>query len=186
MSVRRHYQGTSGDVFRSHAPYLPGCRTDVEHQAVAPVVGPDPFGVGGYPEKHFEAPNLQLDARRVKEKVDAGAHYVVTQMFFDNRHYFHFVELCSAIGVAAPIIPGLKVLSSQKQLATIPSNFHVEVPAELSDEVLAARPEHVLDIGVEWARRQLEELLAHGVPSAHFYVMQSATAIKRLMAKIDL
>ncbi|HEV3073130.1 MAG TPA: methylenetetrahydrofolate reductase, partial [Thermoanaerobaculia bacterium] len=73
-----------------------------------------------------------------------------------------------------------------KQLATIPSNFHVEVPAELSDEVLAAKPEHVLDIGVEWARRQLEELLAHGVPSAHFYVMQSAAAIKRLMAKIDL
>ena len=88
------------------------------------------------------------------------------------------VMVSRAIGVTAPVIPGLKVLSSQKQLASIPSNFHVEVPAELSDEVLAARPEHVLDIGVELARRQLEELLAYGVPSAHFYVMQSAAAIK--------
>ncbi|HLX06604.1 MAG TPA: methylenetetrahydrofolate reductase [Thermoanaerobaculia bacterium] len=144
------------------------------------------IGVGGYPEKHFEAPNLQTDARHVKAKLDAGAHYVVTQMFFDNRHYFRFVELCRAAGITAPIIPGLKVLSAQKQLSSIPSNFHVEIPAELSDEVLAARPDQVLDIGVEWARRQLEELLAHGVVSAHFYVMQSATAIKRLMAKIKL
>jgi methylenetetrahydrofolate reductase (NADH) len=144
------------------------------------------IGVGGYPEKHFEAPNLQLDARYVKAKLDAGAHYVVTQMFFDNRHYFRFVDFCRKIGITAPIIPGLKVLSSQKQLSSIPSNFHVEIPAELADEAQAARPEQVLDIGVEWARRQLDELLAHGVVSAHFYVMQSATAIKRLMAKIDL
>jgi methylenetetrahydrofolate reductase (NADPH) len=96
------------------------------------------------------------------------------------------VELCRAAGITAPIIPGLKVLSSQKQLTSIPSTFHVEIPSDLSDEVLAARPEQVLDIGVEWARRQLEELLAHGVPAAHFYVMQSAAAIKRLMAKLDL
>jgi len=116
------------------------------------------IGVGGYPEKHFEAPNLQLDARRVKDKVDAGAHYVVTQMFFDNRHFFRFVELCRAIGVTAPIIPGLKVLSAQKQLTSIPSTFHVEIPAGLSDEVLAAKPEQVLDIGVE----ALESLLARG------------------------
>ena len=143
-------------------------------------------GVGGYPEKHFEAPNLKLDARRVKDKLDSGAHYVVTQMFFDNRHYFRFVELCREVGIVAPIIPGLKVLSAPKQLSSIPTNFHVEIPDALSEEVMAARPDQVLDIGVEWARRQLEELLAHGVPSAHFYVMQSAAAIKRLMARIDL
>jgi methylenetetrahydrofolate reductase (NADPH) len=143
-------------------------------------------GVGGYPEKHFEAPNLQLDARRVKEKIDAGAHYVVTQMFFDNQHYFRFVELCRAIGITAPIIPGLKVLSGAKQLTSIPSTFHVEIPAELSDEVLVAKPERVLDIGVAWARRQVEELLSHGVPSVHFYVMQSAAAIKQLMAQLNL
>ena len=143
-------------------------------------------GVGGYPEKHFEAPNLALDARRIKDKIDAGAHYVVTQMFFDNRHYFKFVDTCRALGVTAPIIPGLKVLSSHKQLSTLPSAFHVEIPPALSDEVMAADPRHVLDIGVEWARRQVEELLAHGVPAAHFYVMQNATAIKRLLAQIDL
>jgi methylenetetrahydrofolate reductase (NADPH) len=143
-------------------------------------------GVGGYPEKHFEAPNLKLDARRVKEKVDAGAHYVVTQMFFDNQHFFRFVEICREIGITVPIIPGLKILSAAKQLSAIPSSFHVEIPAELSDEVLEAKPEQVLEIGVDWARRQVEELLAHGVPAVHFYVMQSAAAIKRLMPKIDL
>ncbi|HVT58045.1 MAG TPA: methylenetetrahydrofolate reductase [Thermoanaerobaculia bacterium] len=144
------------------------------------------IGVGGYPEKHFEAANLLLDARRVKDKVDAGAHYVVTQMFFDNRHYFKFVELCRGLGITAPIIPGLKILTSLKQLTTLPGAFHVEVPAELADEVLAAKPEHVVDIGVDWARRQTEELLAGGASSAHFYIMQSACAIKRLMSKLSL
>lgn len=144
------------------------------------------IGVGGYPEKHFEAPNLALDTRRVKEKVDAGAHYVVTQMFFDNRHYFRFVEMCRASGITAPIIPGLKILSSTKQLTSIPGAFHVEIPAELSDEVLEAGSDRTLEIGVEWARRQVEELLAHGVPALHFYVMQSGAAIKRLFARLDL
>jgi methylenetetrahydrofolate reductase (NADPH) len=144
------------------------------------------IGVGGYPEKHFEAPNLALDTRRVKEKVDAGAHYVVTQMFFDNRHYFRFVEMCRASGITAPVIPGLKVLSSTKQLTSIPGAFHVEIPAELSDEVLEAGSDRTLEIGVEWARRQVEELLAQGVPALHFYVMQSGAAIKRLFASLDL
>ena len=144
------------------------------------------IGVGGYPEKHFEAPNLPLDVRRVKEKVEAGAHYVVTQMFFDNRHYFRFLELCREQGVDVPIIPGLKILTSAKQLATIPRTFFVEIPSELSDEVLAAKPEHVADIGVEWALKQAQELLDHGVPSLHFYVMQSAAAIKKLMGRLKL
>jgi methylenetetrahydrofolate reductase (NADPH) len=143
-------------------------------------------GVGGYPEKHFEAPNLPLDVRRVKEKVDAGAHYVVTQMFFDNRHYFHFLDLCREQGIEVPVIPGLKILTSLKQLSSIPGTFFVEIPPELSDEVLAARPEQVVDIGVEWARKQSQELLDRGVPSLHFYVMQSAAAIKKLMAKLKL
>ncbi|HEV2845425.1 MAG TPA: methylenetetrahydrofolate reductase [Thermoanaerobaculia bacterium] len=144
------------------------------------------IGVGGYPEKHFEAPNLRLDVRHVKDKVEAGAHYVVTQMFFENRHYFHYLDLCREQGVEVPIIPGLKILSSQKQLSTIPRNFYVEIPSELADEVLAAKPEHVLDIGVEWALKQTEELLSRGVPSVHFYVMQSASAIKKLMARLKL
>ena len=144
------------------------------------------IGVGGYPEKHFEAPNLPLDVRHVKDKIDAGAHYVVTQMFFDNRHYFRFLEMCRAQGIEAPIIPGLKILSAERQLTTIPRNFFVEIPAELSDEVLAAKPEHVVDIGVEWALKQTQELLSRGVPSVHFYVMQSASAIKKLMAKLKI
>ena len=144
------------------------------------------IGVGGYPEKHFEAPNLPLDVRRVKEKVDEGAHYVVTQMFFNNAHYFRFVEACREQGVTVPIIPGLKILTGVKQLTTIPSSFYVEIPPELADEVLAAKPEQVVDIGVEWALKQSEELLAHGVPSLHFYVMQSANAIKKLMAKLKV
>jgi methylenetetrahydrofolate reductase (NADPH) len=143
-------------------------------------------GVGGYPEKHFEAPNLRLDVRRVKEKIESGAHYVVTQMFFDNQHYFRFVEACREEGITVPIIPGLKILTSVKQLTSIPRTFFVEIPCELSDEVLAASPEHVTDIGVEWALKQSQELLDRGVPSLHFYVMQSAGAIKKLMGKLKL
>lgn len=143
-------------------------------------------GVGGYPEKHFEAPNLQSDVRHVKDKIDAGADYVVTQMFFDNRHYFRYLDLCREQGVQAPIIPGLKILTGPKQLSSIPRTFFVDIPSELADEVLAASPEHVVDIGVEWALKQTQELLDRGVPSVHFYVMQSAAAIKKLMAKLKL
>ena len=144
------------------------------------------IGVGGYPEKHVEAPNLQLDVRHVKEKVDAGAGYVVTQMFFDNRHYFRYLEACGAIGIEVPIIPGLKILTSQKQLTTLPRTFFVDIPPELSDEVLAARPEQAADIGVEWTLKQTEELLSRGVPAVHFYVMQSSSAIKKVMRKLKL
>lgn len=144
------------------------------------------IGVGGYPEKHFESANLKLDVRHTKEKVEAGAHYVVTQMFFNNEHYFRYLEACREQGIMVPIIPGLKILSSAKQLMTIPRTFYVEVPDALSDEVLNAKPEHVADIGVEWALKQSEELLAHGVPALHFYVMQSANAVKKLMAKLKI
>ncbi len=141
------------------------------------------IGVGGYPEKHFEAANLELDVRRAKEKVEAGADYIVTQMFFDNRHYFRYVELCRAQGIQVPIIPGLKILTGERQLSSIPRTFYVDIPAELADAVLADS-KNVIDIGVEWALKQSEELLAHGVPSLHFYVMQNASAIKKLMAKL--
>lgn len=144
------------------------------------------IGVGGYPEKHFEAPNLQIDVRHVKDKIDAGADYVVTQMFFDNRHYWNYLDLCRQQGIQAPIIPGLKILSNVRQLTSIPRTFFVELPSELADEVLAAKPEHVVDIGVEWALKQAQELLDRGVPSVHFYVMQSAAAIKKLMAKLKI
>jgi methylenetetrahydrofolate reductase (NADPH) len=142
-------------------------------------------GVGGYPEKHFEAPNLVLDVRRAKDKVDAGAHYIVTQMFFNNAHYFHFVDLCREQGITVPIIPGLKILTGVKQLSNLPRTFYVEIPPDLSDAVLAD-PEHALDIGVEWAQKQSEELLARGAPALHYYVMQSAAAIKKLMARLKI
>ena len=109
-------------------------------------------GVAGYPEKHFEAPNLASDIRFTKTKVDAGGEYIVTQMFFDNRHYFEFVEQCRAAGIEVPIIPGLKMLTSKKQLRTIPANFYCDIPSELADEAEAAKDrKQVIEVGIEWA-----------------------------------
>ena len=141
-------------------------------------------GVAGYPEKHFQAPNLASDIRHTKEKIDAGGEYIVTQMFFDNNHYFSYVETCAAAGVEVPIIPGIKILTTKKQLSTIPSKFYCDIPSELADEVEAAKPEHVLEIGVEWTYKQAVDLLERGVPSLHFYLMQSSKAVKMLMAKL--
>lgn len=141
-------------------------------------------GVGGYPEKHFEAPNLKSDIKYLKQKVDAGAEYIVTQMFFDNKYYFNFVEQCRAEGITVPIVPGLKILTSKAQLHTIPKNFHITIPDELADEVDAAKPENILNIGVEWAARQVEDLLARSVPSVHFYIMLNSEPIKLLMDRI--
>jgi len=143
-------------------------------------------GVSGYPEKHFEAPNLKTDVKYVKEKVDAGADYVVTQMFYDNAYYFKFVELCKEIGIKAPVIPGLKILTSRAHLTSVPKNFYINIPDVLADEVLAAKPEHVLDIGVEWAAKQVEELLKKNVPSVHFYIMQNSKPIIKLMERLKL
>ncbi len=143
-------------------------------------------GVSGYPEKHFEAPNLKTDVKYVKEKVDAGADYVVTQMFYDNAYYFKFVELCKEVGIKAPIIPGLKILTSRAHLTSVPKNFYINIPDVLADEVLAAKPENVLDIGVEWAAKQVEELLNKNVPSVHFYIMQNSKPIIKLMERLKL
>ncbi|MBK7228312.1 MAG: methylenetetrahydrofolate reductase [Ignavibacteriales bacterium] len=143
-------------------------------------------GVSGYPEKHFEAPNLKTDVKFVKEKVDAGADYVVTQMFYDNSHYFKFVDQCKEVGIKAPIIPGLKILTSRAHLTSVPKNFYINLPDQLADEVMAAKPEHVLDIGVEWAAKQVEELLNKNVPSVHFYIMQNSKPILKLMERLKL
>ncbi|HMN48512.1 MAG TPA: methylenetetrahydrofolate reductase [Ignavibacteriaceae bacterium] len=143
-------------------------------------------GVSGYPEKHFEAPNLKTDIKFVKEKVEAGADYVVTQMFYDNEHYFKFVNLCREIGIKVPIIPGLKILTSRAHLTSVPKNFYISIPDKLADEVMAAKPEHALDIGVEWAAKQVEELLNANVPSVHFYIMQNSKPIIKLMERLKL
>jgi methylenetetrahydrofolate reductase (NADPH) len=138
-------------------------------------------GVAGYPEKHFQAPNITWDILNLKRKVDAGADYVVTQMFFDNRHYFDFVERCRDVGITVPIIPGIKVLTHRRQLHSLPSTFHVEIPESLAAEVEASPDEHVIDVGVEWATRQAEELMSAGVPAVHFYIMQTARHVVRIV-----
>ncbi len=138
-------------------------------------------GVAGYPEKHFEAPNLKWDVLNLKKKVDAGAHYITTQMFYDNRHFFRFMELCREAGITVPIIPGLKVLTSKRQLRALPSRFHVEVPEELAAEIEAAPDAEVPAIGAAWAVRQCEELMNAGAPCIHFYIMQTARHVKRVV-----
>ena len=145
------------------------------------------IGISGYPEKHFEAPNLRSDVQWTKKKVEAGAAYIVTQMFFDNQHYFTYLEQCRAAGIEAPVIPGLKIVTMKSHLSSLPSNFHVDIPPDLSDAVTAAKDNNeVREIGVEWALKQAEGLLAHGVPAIHFYIMQSSQAIKMLMGRLKL
>lgn len=140
------------------------------------------IGVGGYPEKHFEAPNLTWDILNLKRKVDAGAHYVVTQMFFDNDYYFEFVERCRDVGITVPIIPGLKILTKKHHLRTLPKYFHTEIPEALAAEVEAAEnPEHVREIGINWAIQQSEELMSADVPCIHFYIMSSAEAVTQVV-----
>jgi len=143
-------------------------------------------GVSGYPEKHFESPNLKTDVRYVKEKVDSGADYVVTQMFYDNKFYFNYLDLCHQLGINVPIIPGLKILTSRAHLTSVPKNFYINIPDELADEVMAAKPEHVTDIGIEWAAKQVEELLNKNVPGVHFYIMQNSKPIIQLMKRLKL
>lgn len=144
-------------------------------------------GCAGYPEKHFEAPNLKSDIRWTQEKVAAGADYIVTQMFFDNQHYFRYVEECRQAGITVPIIPGLKILNRKAQLRSIPRTFHCELPEALAHEVEKAKNnKEATAIGVEWATQQSQELIDKGVPAVHFYVMQSATAINDLLPRLKL
>jgi methylenetetrahydrofolate reductase (NADPH) len=142
------------------------------------------IGVSGYPEKHFESPNLKTDIKYVKAKVDAGADYVVTQMFYDNKVYHNFVDNCRQEGINVPIIPGLKILTNKTHLINVPKNFYINLPQELVDEVSSAKPEKHLDIGVEWAANQVEELFNKNVPSVHFYIMQNSQPIIKLMERL--
>ena len=141
-------------------------------------------GVGGYPETHFGAPNLTWDIMRLKQKVEAGADYIVTQMFFDNEYFFNFVEECRDVGIEVPIIPGIKILKRKSHLRLLPKHFHTEIPEALAAEVDAADPEDVEDIGVEWAIQQTEELMSAGVPCIHFYIMSSAQTVKRVVSPL--
>lgn len=141
------------------------------------------IGVAGYPEKHFEAPSLKTDIMYLKKKVEAGAEYIVTQMFFDNKHYFDFVAECRAAGITVPIIPGLKVIRNVKHLTAIPKNFYVNFPDGFVEEILA-NPKHIEEIGVRHAISQLEGLIEHNVPSLHFYIMNEIDSIKKILKKV--
>lgn len=139
------------------------------------------IGVAGYPEKHFESPNSKADLRHLKAKVDAGAEYIVTQMFFDNAAYFSFVDACRAAGINVPIVPGLKPITTASQLSTVPRHFSVTLPDDLVDAIEAAKsPEAVKQAGVEWTIAQSKELLAAGVPVLHYYTMGKAEETEKI------
>ena len=143
------------------------------------------IGVAGYPEKHFEAPSLKADLKHLKAKVDAGGDFIVTQMFFNNEHFFKFVADCRAAGITVPIIPGLKPLTTKGQLQGIPRNFHLNLPDDLIEAVEAAKsPEAVKQVGVEWCIAQSKELMAKEVPVLHYYTMSKAEETEQIAAAI--
>lgn len=141
------------------------------------------IGVAGYPEKHFEAPHLDIDVRHLKNKVETGAEYIVTQMFFDNQRFYDFVQKCRDADIVVPIIPGLKVLRSSAQLRSIPKTFHVDIPPVLANEFLA-HPEHAEEIGARWAKQQMQDLLEHGFEHLHFFVMNDASQVCKLIKSV--
>ncbi len=143
------------------------------------------IGVAGYPEKHFEAPNLKMDLKYLKAKVDAGADYIVTQMFFENARFFEFVEKCKEAGIDVPIIPGLKPMTTAKQCTNLPKVFHVDIPEALADEVEKCKSDkEVKDLGIEWCIQQSKELMKSGVPCLHYYTMGNAETTVRIAEKV--
>ena len=140
------------------------------------------IGVAGYPEKHFEAPNMRSDIHFLKKKVEAGADYIVTQMFFDNQQYFDFVNLCRENDITIPIIPGIKPMSTKKQLTLLPQRFHLNVPNPLVDQVLKCKTnEAIRQVGVEWAIQQTKELIEFGAPCIHFYTMGKSDNVQKIV-----
>lgn len=143
------------------------------------------IGVGGYPEKHVEAPNFETDIRNLKKKVDAGADYIITQMFFDNASYFSFVAMCREAGITVPIIPGLKPLSTAKQLDMLPKSFSIDIPETLASEIRKCdTPEKAYECGVEWCVAQSRELLSNGVPAIHYYTMGKADNVRAVLREV--
>ena len=138
-------------------------------------------GVSGYPEKHMEAPSLESDLHFLKKKIEAGADYIITQMFFDNQKYFEFVEKCKSFGIDAPIIPGLKPLATKKQLNALPHRFHVDLPEDLIKQVIKCKDnKQVRQVGVEWCIEQSKELKAAGVSFLHYYSMGKSDNVKAI------
>ena len=143
------------------------------------------MGIAGYPEKHFEAPNLYSDMKWLKAKVDAGADYIVTQMFFDNKKYFEFVDLCRKNDINVPIIPGLKILSSRSQLIALPKIFHIDLPQDLFVELEKCKDDKaVKEIGIKWCIEQSKELKKAKVPCLHYYTMGTSDSTKRVAKEV--
>ena len=141
------------------------------------------IGVGGYPEKHFESADMLTDIKYLKKKIDLGADYIVTQMFYDNNVFFKFVEDCRSAGIDVPIIPGIKILSLESHLKTIPENFYIKIPDRLSKNVIGQSKEVIKIAGLDWALNQVQELVEAKVPCVHFYIMQSATAVTKVVSE---
>ena len=141
------------------------------------------IGVGGYPEKHFEAANIETDIANLKKKIDAGADYVITQMFFDNQVYYDFVRRCREAGITVPIIPGLKPLSTARQVNMLPESFSLDIPLELTSEISKAGDdkEAIYQIGTEWCIKQCKDLIVNGVPAVHFYTMGKSENIINIL-----
>jgi methylenetetrahydrofolate reductase (NADPH) len=141
------------------------------------------IGVGAYPEKHFEAPNIETDILNLKKKVDAGADYIITQMFFDNQVYYDFVDKCRAAGIDVPIIPGLKPISAARQVAMLPESFSLDIPLELTEAIRQAKDnkDAIYRIGTEWCAMQCKDLLKNNVPAVHFYTMGKSKNITDIL-----
>ena len=143
------------------------------------------MGVSGYPEKHFEAPSIEFDLQKAKEKVDAGAQYIMTQMFFDNKKYFEYVDACRSIGINVPIIPGLKPITNKKQLTILPNIFYVDIPADLRNAMEAANTDEACEqVGTEWLIQQSKELKAYGVPVLHYYTLGKPKVVRDVCINI--
>lgn len=143
------------------------------------------IGVAGYPEKHYAAPNMDTDLKYLKNKVDLGGNYIVTQMFFDNQAFFDFVKKCRDAGITCPIVPGIKPLTIKKHLSILPQIFHVDIPVELSEEVEKCKDnEAAKEVGIEWSVQQCRELIDFGVPILHFYSMGKSDTVYKVAREL--
>lgn len=143
------------------------------------------IGVSGYPEKHMAAPNLEIDMKYLKQKVEKGADYIVTQMFFDTQKYIDFVTKCREMDINIPIVPGLKPITSVRQLTILPQIFHIDLPSELTNELEKAKNnEQAKEIGIEWAIKQSKELIAFGVPTLHYYSMGKSESVYKVASEV--
>lgn len=157
--------------------YLDSSLTDAVHTNFC-------IGVAAYPEKHYEAPNIDIDIENLKHKVDAGADYIVTQMFFDNAKFYTFVEKCRATGISVPIIPGLKPISTSTHIEMLPRAFSIDLPQDLMKEVRKCKDnKEIYRVGIEWCVAQSQDLLAQGAPAIHYYTMGKADNIREILKR---